>query len=113
MTHTVSPRLAGYAGLAALGLVTGLVSGRVELVALAAPFALASVVGWAVARPPRIEAALSIDRERALEDEQVMATLELAAPDGADRVDVLFELRPRCARSCRIHVRCNCCRRFH
>lgn len=92
MTHSVSPRLAGYAGLAALGLVTGLAAGRVELVALAAPFALAAVVGWAVARPPRLEASLRIDRERALEDEVVGVTLDLAAPDGADRVDVFLEL---------------------
>ncbi len=92
MTRSVSPRLAGYTGLAALGLVAGLVSGRVELVALAAPFALAGVVGWTLGRPPRIEAALSIDRERALEGERVDATLELVGPDGADRVDVLFEL---------------------
>ncbi|HET8895401.1 MAG TPA: DUF58 domain-containing protein [Gaiellaceae bacterium] len=92
MTRSVSPRLAGYAGLAALGLVTGLAAGRVELVALAAPFALAAVVGWAVARPPRLEASLTIDRERALEDETVNVTLDLVAPDGADRVDVFLEL---------------------
>ena len=92
MTRTVSPRLAGYAGLAALGLVAGLATGRVELVALAAPFALATVTGWALARPPQIEASLSLDRERALEGEQVGATLELRAVSGADRVDVLFQL---------------------
>ncbi|HLY94820.1 MAG TPA: DUF58 domain-containing protein [Gaiellaceae bacterium] len=92
MTRAVSPRLAGYAGLAGLGLVAGLAAGRVELVALAAPFALAAVVGWALGRPPRLEATLTVDRERALEGEQVTATLELVALDGADRVDILLEL---------------------
>src|SRR5207248_606152 len=44
-------------------------------------------------RGPQLDASLSIDRERALEGEHVMATLELAATDGADRVDVFLELQ--------------------
>ena len=92
MTHTVSPRVAGYAGLAAVGLLAGLVLGRVELVALAAPFALAAVVGAALARDPQIGATLALDRERALEDEDVQVTVELHSRHGADRVDVLLPL---------------------
>ena len=92
MTRTVSPRLAGYAGLAAAGLIAGLASGRVELVALAAPLAIAAVTGWALARPPEVSATLSLDRTRALEDEIATLTVELTAPDGADRVDVLLPL---------------------
>ncbi|MHB8469121.1 MAG: DUF58 domain-containing protein [Gaiellaceae bacterium] len=92
MTAALSPRLAGYAGLAALGLLAGLASGRVELVALAAPFALAAVVGAALSRDPQVTATLTLDRERALENETVRATLELSAPRGADRVDVLLPL---------------------
>ncbi|HYA08096.1 MAG TPA: hypothetical protein VEG24_00805, partial [Gaiellaceae bacterium] len=92
MTRTVSPRLAAYAGLAATGLIAGLAAGRVELVALAAPFALAAVAGAALARDPRIEATLVLDRERALENEDVEATLELVSLQGSDRVDVLLPL---------------------
>ncbi|MDQ1611429.1 MAG: hypothetical protein QOG00_1360 [Pyrinomonadaceae bacterium] len=44
MTRIVSPRLAAYAGLAGIGLLAGLVLARVELVALAAPFAVAARV---------------------------------------------------------------------
>ena len=92
MTRIVSPRLGAYAGLAAIALITGLAAGRVELVALAAPFALAAVAGAAIARDPGIEATLVLDRERALESEDVEATLELLSPRGSDRVDVLLPL---------------------
>ena len=98
MTRIVSPRLAGYGGLAGIGLLAGLVLGRVELIALAAPFALAAVVGAALGREPDLQATLELDRERALEGEQVTATLELSSPSGADRVDVLLHL-PRALRA--------------
>ena len=102
MTRIVSPRLTAYAGLAGIGLLAGLVLGRVELVALAAPFALAAVVGAALVREPGVEIAFGIDRERALEDEVVHATLELSSTSGADRVDVLLEL-PRALRAQAAH----------
>jgi uncharacterized protein (DUF58 family) len=92
MTRTVSPRLAAYAGLAGIGLLAGLVLGRVELVALAAPFALAAVVGATLVRTPDVELAFAVDRERALEDEIVDVTLEVSSAAGADRVDVLLPL---------------------
>jgi uncharacterized protein (DUF58 family) len=92
MTRLDSPRLVTYAGLAAVGLVAGLALGRIELVALAAPFALAAVVGRALARDPQIEATVTLDRERALEGDDVQVTVELTSPVGADRVDVLLPL---------------------
>jgi uncharacterized protein (DUF58 family) len=92
VTRHVSPRLAGYASLAAVALLAGLALGRVELVALAAPFALASLAGAALARDPRTEATLDLDRERALEDDVVLATVRIRSPAGADRVDVLLPL---------------------
>lgn len=92
MTRIVSPRLAAYAGLAAVGLLAGLALGRVELIALAAPFALAAVAAAAPARDPQLEATLVLDRERALESEDVHATLELLSPRGSDRVEILLPL---------------------
>ena len=97
MTRIVSPRLAAYAGLAAIGLLAGLVLGRVELVALAAPLALAAIAGAALAREPDLRATISLDRERALEGESVTATIQLSSTSGADRVDVLLQL-PRALR---------------
>jgi uncharacterized protein (DUF58 family) len=92
MTRTDSPRLVLYAGLAAVGLVAGLAAGRVELVALAAPFALAAAVGASLSREPDVRGTLVLDRERALEGEDVRATLELAGCEGAARIDVLLPL---------------------
>jgi uncharacterized protein (DUF58 family) len=92
MTRSDSPRLVVYAGLAAIGLVAGLAVGRVELVALAAPFALAAAVGASLAREPRLGGTLALDRERALEGEDVRATLEVSAGEVASRIDVLLPL---------------------
>jgi uncharacterized protein (DUF58 family) len=93
MTRLDSPRLATYAGLAAFGLLAGLVLGRVELVALAAPFALAAAAGRVLARDPEIDATVVLDRERALEGDDVLVVVELSSPVGADRVDVFLPLR--------------------
>jgi uncharacterized protein (DUF58 family) len=93
MTRHVSPRLAAYAGIAGLALLAGLAFGRIELVALAAPFALAAVVGAAIARTPELDVTLRLDRERALEDEEVGATIELTSATGVARADVLL-IRP-------------------
>lgn len=92
MTRIVSPRLAAYAGLAGIGLLAGLVLGRVELIALAAPFALAAVAGAALTREPDLQVTLVLDRERALEGEEVTATIALSSTSGADRVDILLQL---------------------
>ncbi|HTZ06966.1 MAG TPA: DUF58 domain-containing protein [Gaiellaceae bacterium] len=92
MTLASSPRLAGYVGLAALGLIVGLAVGRVEIVALAAPFALAAVVGAALKREPQLEASLALDRERALEGDEVVAAIELRTEAGAARLDMFLPL---------------------
>jgi uncharacterized protein (DUF58 family) len=89
-----SPRIVTYAGLAGIALLAALFLGRVELVAVAAPFALAAVVGASLARDPELAGSLELERERALEDEDVTATLTLSAPAGADRVDVFLPLPP-------------------
>lgn len=90
MTRHVSPRLAAYAALAAAGLLAGLVLGRVELVALAAPFALAAIAAPALARTPELGVHLALDRERALEGDVATATIALSGD--SPRVDVLLEL---------------------
>jgi len=93
MTRHVSPRLPAYAAVAAAALLAALVLGRVELVALAAPFALAAVIAPASARHPELRGTLALGRDRALESEVVDATLTLTATSD-EVVDVLLELRP-------------------
>lgn len=91
MTRFTSPRVSAYAALAASGLVAGLALGRVEPVALAAPFALA-LVAAAIGRQPRISARLTLDRERVIEGDEVTATIELSGETA--RLDVLLLLPP-------------------
>ena len=93
MTGFISPRLPLYASLAASGLVAGLAFGRVEPVALAAPFLLALVAAVA-GREPSVLARLSLDRDRALEGDEVTATIELSSAAGVDRFDLLVPLPP-------------------
>src|SRR6185437_11318114 len=65
---------------------------RVELVALAAPFALAAAVGASLGRDPGVSAELEIDRDRALEGEEARVRVELRAPVAVDRVDVFLQV---------------------
>ena len=93
MTGFTSPRLTAYAALAAAGLVAGLALGRVEPVALAAPFVLALVAAVGE-RDPSVSVRLSLDRDRALEGDEVTATLELSSAVHVERLDLLVPLAP-------------------
>jgi uncharacterized protein (DUF58 family) len=85
-------RLGAYTGLAALGLLAALALGRVELVALAAPLVLLLGVGLVSERDPNVRLRLELDRDRALEDDTVAATLTLSAGVPVSRLDVLLVL---------------------
>jgi uncharacterized protein (DUF58 family) len=93
VTGFTSPRLTAYAALAAAGLVAGLALGRVEPVALAAPFVLALVAAVAE-RDPSVSVRLTLDRDRALEGDEVTATLELSSAAHVERLDLLVPLAP-------------------
>ena len=86
VTPFASPRLAPYVGLAALGLVAALALRRPELVVVAAPFALIVAAGLLFEAPPDLRAWLTIDRDRALEGDEIVAEIELAA---RTRIDLL------------------------
>jgi uncharacterized protein (DUF58 family) len=109
VTGFTSPRLSAYAALAASGLVAGLAFGRVEPVALAAPFVLALVAAVA-GREPEVSVRLSLDRERALEGDEVTATVELLSA-GVDRFELLLllppELQAEQAPARALHLRAN------
>ena len=92
MTRVASPRLAAYATLAGAALLAGLALGRVELIALAAPFVLAGALAPLLAGTPELETTFAVERERALESELVDATIGLTATAPVDRVDVLLRL---------------------
>jgi uncharacterized protein (DUF58 family) len=93
VTGFSAPRLTAYASLAAAGLVAGLALGRVEPVALAAPFVLALVAAVA-GHEPRVSVRLSLDRDRALEGDEVTATIELSSERSVERFELLVPLPP-------------------
>jgi uncharacterized protein (DUF58 family) len=87
------PRLAAYVGAAALGLVGTLVSGRFELAAIAAPFALLAVAGLADRQPPAVRGRVTLDTERALEGDEVHGVVTLDW-EGEAELDVLVTPLP-------------------
>lgn len=85
---TTSGRLAAYLGLGGAGLLAGLLLSRPEPVILAAPLLLAAAVGLALARPPRLEVEVRLDRERALEGEHVELDVEVRALGPVARLEL-------------------------
>ncbi|MBA2462825.1 MAG: DUF58 domain-containing protein [Actinobacteria bacterium] len=84
--------MTAYASLAALGLLGALAARRPELAVLAAPFALA--LGLRTGRAPDIAVRSSVDRERALEGDELAVTLEVASAAPVERLELLFALPP-------------------
>jgi uncharacterized protein (DUF58 family) len=93
VTGFTSWRLPAYASLAAAGVVAGLALGRVEPVALAAPFLLA-LVAAAAGHEPQVSVRLSLDRDRALEGDEVVATVALFSERTVDRFELFVPLPP-------------------
>jgi uncharacterized protein (DUF58 family) len=92
VTRRASPRLGAYAGLSALGLLAALVVGRPELVVLVAPFALLLAVGLALGRRPRVDVGVTVERERALEGDEIEVALQVVAATPVERLEVLLAL---------------------
>jgi uncharacterized protein (DUF58 family) len=94
VTRSATPKLGAYAGLAALGLLAALAIGLPELVAVAAPFALAAAIGLVQVRRPQLDAVVTLERDRALESEEIFVTVDLDVDVGAERAELLLELPP-------------------
>lgn len=92
MTRSAAPKLGAYAGLTAFGLLAALVLGQPLIVALAAPFALVLGLGLVWGVDPGLEASVSIDRDRVLEQDEIILELELWAMRGVSRLDILVRL---------------------
>lgn len=94
MTQAGSPRLQGYAAIAAVALIGALAVRRPEFALLAAPFALLLVVGTRSASDPEVSVRLLVDTDRTLEGEELDATLAVRAARPVDRLELLLELPP-------------------
>jgi len=78
-TTTASGRLPAYLALGGAGLLAGLLLGRPEPVILAAPLLLAAAAGLALAHAPDVDVVVRLDRERALEGEEVELEVTVSA----------------------------------
>ena len=87
MTARATPRLTGYAALTALALLAALASRRVELVTLAAPFALVLAAGL-TREKPRVRAHVTLDAEHALEGASVPIGVEVSSDRPVARLEV-------------------------
>jgi uncharacterized protein (DUF58 family) len=83
-----TPRLVGYTALAALGLLAAVALGRPELVAVVAPFAVVLAAGVATARPPELELDGALERNRALEGDELAFRAQVAAGDRVERLEL-------------------------
>jgi uncharacterized protein (DUF58 family) len=92
VTRYATPKLAAYASLSAVGLLTALVVARPELVALTAPFLLALGAGLALATPPRLSVTVELAEERLLEGDDVAATITAVSEAPVDRLDLYARL---------------------
>jgi uncharacterized protein (DUF58 family) len=95
VTRSVSSKLGAYVGLAGLGLLAALATGRPELAAVAAPFALVAAAGLLLSGDPRVEvAAAALERDRALEGDELSLRLVLTAERTVPRLELLLRLPP-------------------
>ena len=87
MTRSADARLGAYAALAAAAFVAARALRRPELAVLAAPFAVLVALG--VRMPaPSLRAWVDVDRERALEGDEIDALVTVRADSEVDRVEV-------------------------
>jgi uncharacterized protein (DUF58 family) len=85
-------RLHTFVPLAAIGLLAALATGRPEFAALAAPFAIALVIGIAAARPPDIAVAVEPDADRVIQGEELIVTVTVTATADVQPVELLLDL---------------------
>ncbi len=87
-----TPKVVAYAALTGIGLLAAVVFGDGAIVALAAPFGLALVLGLLTPVGPLPETHLALDVLRLVEGGQATIALELRAPSRLLRCDVVLAL---------------------
>jgi uncharacterized protein (DUF58 family) len=92
MSSSASRRVTAYAALAALFLLSALAVRRPELAVLALPFALPLAIGLHLAREPVVRVWLTLERERALEEDELTVELVVASERPVERLELLLVL---------------------
>ena len=89
---TATPKVVAYAAICSIGLLAAVVFGQVAVVGLAAPFALALVLGLASPVAPLPDVSVNLDQSRLVEGDTVTVTLELSATERISRCDVAIAI---------------------
>jgi uncharacterized protein (DUF58 family) len=89
---TATPKVVAYATLTGIGLLAAVVFGNVAIVALAAPFGFALVIGLLAPVAPLPEVRLSLDASQLVEGSRATIALELSAPTAIARWDVTLNV---------------------
>jgi uncharacterized protein (DUF58 family) len=85
-------KVVAYTTLAGIGLLAAVVFGNVAIVALAAPFGFALVVGLLAPVAPLPEILLSLDTSQLVEGGRATVALDLSAPGAIPRCDVALSV---------------------
>jgi uncharacterized protein (DUF58 family) len=88
----LTPKFGAYAALSALGLIAALVVRRPELAVLAAPFALTLALALVLARRPDVRISAELERERAIEQDELGLLLDVYARTDAPRTELRVDL---------------------
>ncbi|MGH2756098.1 MAG: DUF58 domain-containing protein [Actinomycetota bacterium] len=92
MTRAVAPKLVRYLVLAAGLVFTGLLTGRVEFVAVSSPVVVAALAGLAASRPPSLEGAVVVAADRCLEGDVVAITISITSASALSDVEVAVQV---------------------
>jgi uncharacterized protein (DUF58 family) len=82
VTRALTPKAAGTISIVGVLLFAGLLLGRVELVAIAAPFVVALVWGLAAATDPEVRATAELEVDRCIQGEEIGLTVRVEAEVG-------------------------------
>jgi uncharacterized protein (DUF58 family) len=92
VTTYLTPKLLGYAFLAAAGCLAGLALGRPEPALLGSPFLFAIVIGAALNRWPAVRASTRVLAERVLEGDSVTVEIELRSATAIPHLEVTLRV---------------------
>jgi uncharacterized protein (DUF58 family) len=87
-------RLPAYLALGGGGLLAAVLVGRPEPAVVVAPMLLMAALGLARARPPQLEVQVRLERERAVEGEEVELVVQVSARQAVSRLEVELQLPP-------------------
>ena len=92
MIRAATPKLKTYLALAAWGLFLGIATGRMELLALTAPFFLSVILGAVISPPPDVEVAITVTPVRCIEGDEVNVTVEATSDYGWSEIELALAL---------------------